>query len=201
MKTDLFQSCGHCWVFQICWQIEYSTFTASSFRIWNSSTGIQSPPLALFVVIVLTNPTHWVAYKEQQCISHSSQGCMSEMLSQQLGWGWRSSSGSPTANLLLRPHREKPREPVSGIFYNRVNPWGRLHPHDLWQSQSPASSQHHIMAFCFNIWTWGDVYIQTTTPSKECMLIPGLKTAKLQQSSCAPGTCLEGGTTPRNLRK
>ena len=30
----------HCLVFQICWHIEYSTFTASSFRIWNSSTGI-----------------------------------------------------------------------------------------------------------------------------------------------------------------
>ena len=40
---------GHCWVFQICWHIECSTFTASSFRIWNSSTGIPSPPLALFV--------------------------------------------------------------------------------------------------------------------------------------------------------
>ena len=40
MKTDLFQSCGHCWVFQICWHIECSTFTASSFRIWKSSTGI-----------------------------------------------------------------------------------------------------------------------------------------------------------------
>ena len=38
MKTDLFQSCGHCWVFQICWHIEFSTFIASSFRIWNSST-------------------------------------------------------------------------------------------------------------------------------------------------------------------
>ena len=49
MKTDLFQSCGHCWVFQICWHIECSTFTASSFRIWNSSTGILSPPWALFV--------------------------------------------------------------------------------------------------------------------------------------------------------
>ena len=31
MKTDLFQSCGHCWVFQICWHIEFSTFTPSSF--------------------------------------------------------------------------------------------------------------------------------------------------------------------------
>ena len=48
MKTDLFQSCGHRWVFQICWHIECSTFTASSFRIWNSSTEIPSPSLALF---------------------------------------------------------------------------------------------------------------------------------------------------------
>ena len=52
MKTDLFQSCGHCWVFQICWHSECSTFTASSFRIWNSSTGIPSPPLALLVVML-----------------------------------------------------------------------------------------------------------------------------------------------------
>ena len=52
MKTDLVQSCGHCWVFQICWHIECSTFTASSFRIWNSSTGIPSPPLAFFTVIL-----------------------------------------------------------------------------------------------------------------------------------------------------
>ena len=47
-----FQSHGHCWVFQICWHIECSTFTASSFRIWNSSIGIPSPPLALFIVML-----------------------------------------------------------------------------------------------------------------------------------------------------
>ena len=52
MKTDIFQSCSHCWVFQICWHIECNTFSASSFRIWNSSTGIPSPPLALFVVML-----------------------------------------------------------------------------------------------------------------------------------------------------
>ena len=51
-KTGLFQSCGHCWVFQTCWHIECSTFTASSFRIWNSSTGILSLPLALFIVML-----------------------------------------------------------------------------------------------------------------------------------------------------
>ena len=52
MKTDLFQSCDYCWVFQICWHIEFSTFTVSSFRIWNSSAGIPSPPLALFEVML-----------------------------------------------------------------------------------------------------------------------------------------------------
>ena len=79
MKTDLFQSCGHCWVFHICWHIECSTFTASSFRFWNTSTGIPSPPLALFVMMLskahLTShsrihhqvpelaqtPVHWVS--------------------------------------------------------------------------------------------------------------------------------------------
>ena len=47
-----FPVCGHCWVFQICWHIEGSTFAASSFRVWNSSTGIPSPSLALFVVML-----------------------------------------------------------------------------------------------------------------------------------------------------
>ena len=31
--TDLFQSCGHCRVFQMCLHIECSPFTASSLRI------------------------------------------------------------------------------------------------------------------------------------------------------------------------
>ena len=35
MKIDLFQSCGHWRAFQICWRIKCSTFTASSFSIWN----------------------------------------------------------------------------------------------------------------------------------------------------------------------
>ena len=52
MKTDLFQSCVHCWVFQICCHIECSIFTASSFRIWNSWTGIPPPPLALLIVML-----------------------------------------------------------------------------------------------------------------------------------------------------
>jgi len=38
--------------FPICWHIECSTFTASSFRIWNSSAGIPSPSLTLFIVML-----------------------------------------------------------------------------------------------------------------------------------------------------
>ena len=51
-ESWLFQSCGHCWVFQICRHIQFSTWIASSFRISNSSAGILSPLLGLFVGIV-----------------------------------------------------------------------------------------------------------------------------------------------------
>ena len=52
MKTDHFQSYSHCWVFPVRQHIECSSFTASSFRIWNSSTGIPSPPLSWFLVML-----------------------------------------------------------------------------------------------------------------------------------------------------
>ena len=38
--------------FPDCWHIECSTFTPSSFRNWDSSIGIPSPPLALFIVML-----------------------------------------------------------------------------------------------------------------------------------------------------
>ena len=52
-NTDLFQACGHCWVFQSCCHTESSTLTTSSFSIWNHSAGIPSSPLVLFVVMLL----------------------------------------------------------------------------------------------------------------------------------------------------
>ena len=52
MRIDFFQSCGHCWVFQICWHIECNTLTASSFRVLNSSTEIPLHPLVLFTVML-----------------------------------------------------------------------------------------------------------------------------------------------------
>ena len=52
MKIDLFQHCGHCWIFQIWGHSEWRTFITSSFRILNTSAGIPSPPLALLVVML-----------------------------------------------------------------------------------------------------------------------------------------------------
>ena len=52
VKIDFFQSCGHFWVFQICWHIECITLIASSFRILNSSTGIPLHPLALLIAVL-----------------------------------------------------------------------------------------------------------------------------------------------------
>ena len=95
MKTELFQSCGHCWVFQICWHIECSTFTASSFRIWNSSFGIPSPPLALFIVMLL----------KAHLTSHSRMsGCRWVITLSWLSGSWRSllySSSAYSCHLFL----------------------------------------------------------------------------------------------------
>ena len=68
-------------VFQICWHIEWSTLTASSFRILNSSAGIPSPPLALFVVML----------PEAHLISHSRMsGCRWVITPSWLSGLWRS---------------------------------------------------------------------------------------------------------------
>ena len=52
MRINLFQSCGHCWVFQICWHIGCTILMASSFRVLNSSTGIPSHPLAVVTAVL-----------------------------------------------------------------------------------------------------------------------------------------------------
>ena len=73
MKTDLFQSCGHCWVFQICWHIECTTLTALSFRTLNSSAGIPSPPLALFIVMI---PKSHLTLHSRCLALHLALGCL-----------------------------------------------------------------------------------------------------------------------------
>ena len=81
MKTDIFQSYAPCWVFQICWHIECSTFTASSFRIWSNSTGIPSPPLALFVVMIP---------KAHLNLHSRISGSRWVIIPSWLSWSWRS---------------------------------------------------------------------------------------------------------------
>ena len=51
MKTNFSRLVG-CWIFQICWHVECSTLAVSSVKIWNSSSGISSPPLDLFIVML-----------------------------------------------------------------------------------------------------------------------------------------------------
>ena len=75
MKTDLFQSCGHCWVFQMCWHIECSTvfliwifplITKTEMRSFNLSGKISLSCIfsCLFIHTVwrfwLWNQTAWV---------------------------------------------------------------------------------------------------------------------------------------------
>ena len=56
MRIDLFQSCGHCWVFQICWHNECKALMVSSFRDLNSSAGISLHPLALLTAVLPKTP-------------------------------------------------------------------------------------------------------------------------------------------------
>ena len=46
VKTDLFQSCGHCWVFQICWHIECSILGCILLAYWASLIAelVKNPP-------------------------------------------------------------------------------------------------------------------------------------------------------------
>ena len=52
MKTDISSPVATADFSKFAGIFECITFTASSFRIWNSSTGIPSPPLTLFVVML-----------------------------------------------------------------------------------------------------------------------------------------------------
>ena len=96
MRTDLFQYCGHCWVIQMCWHTECCTFTISSFRIWNSSTGIPSHLLALFIVML----------SKAHLTSHSRMsGSWWVMTPSWLSGSWRSFlySSSYSCHLFLIP--------------------------------------------------------------------------------------------------
>ena len=115
MKTDLFQSSGHCWVFQICWHIECSTFTASSFRIWNSSTGIPSPLLALFIVML--SKAHLTSYSRMS-------GSRWVITPSWLSWSWRSflySSSVYSCHLFIAVKRREVKSKREKERYKHLN--------------------------------------------------------------------------------
>ena len=67
MKTDLFHSCGHCRVFQICWHIECSTLTCVKVKVKGKS---------LSCVQLLATP--WtVAQQAPPSMGFSRQECWS----------------------------------------------------------------------------------------------------------------------------
>ena len=121
MIIDLFQSCGHYWVFQICWHVECNTLTVSTFSIWNSSAQIPSPSLALFVVML----------PKAHLTSHSrTSGSRWVITSLWLSGSWRSffySSSVFSCHLFLIS--EKAMAPHSSILAWKI-PWmeepGRL---------------------------------------------------------------------------
>ena len=109
MKTDPFQLCRHWCIFQICCHIECSTFTASFFRIWNSSTGIPSPPLALFIVLL----------SNVHLTSHSRMSGFRWMITP----SWLSEWMKSLSRVRLFANSWPPSSSVHGILQARILEW------------------------------------------------------------------------------
>ena len=90
MKTDFFQSCSHCRVFQICWHIECSTLTASCIRTensycqWKKDVQIESCEWS-FIWGKLRTAAQEAA--SQIALRDCSKGAVGE--SQYIRFGWR----------------------------------------------------------------------------------------------------------------
>ena len=102
-------------VFQICWHIDYSTFTASSFRIWKSSTGILSPPLAFFVVMLskahLTSHS-WMSGSRSVGVEYKSRKSRDTWDNRQ-SWPWSTKWSRAKANRVLpREHTGHGKHPL-----------------------------------------------------------------------------------------
>ena len=126
MKTDLFQFFSHCWVFQICWHIEYSTFTASSFR----SHRIRSDQISRSVVSDSLQPhesqhsrppcpsptpgVHWDSRPSSHITSWQIDG---ETVRDFIFWGFKITSDGDCSHeikrhLLLGRSYDQPREHI-----------------------------------------------------------------------------------------
>ena len=116
MKTGIFQSCGHCWVFQICWHIECSSLTTSSFRIWNSLTGIPSHPLALFIVML--SKTHLTSHSRMS----GSRSVITPLWLSGSWWSFLYSSSVYSCHLFL----------ISSASVRSIPSWSFIQPIFAW---------------------------------------------------------------------
>ena len=120
--------------FQICWHIEWSIFTESSFRIWNSSTGIPSPPLALFVVML--SKAHLTSHSKM-----SGSGWVITLL--WLSGSWRSflySSSVHSCHLFLISSSS-----VDDVGQGKFNRFSSI----IWQSSIYSINNKTIPGFWF----------------------------------------------------
>ena len=162
---DLSQSCGHCRVFQNCWLIECSTWTASSFRIWNSSPGIPSPPLALFRVMLpkahLTSHSRMSGSRWMSTLLSLSESLKAFLYSSSVyschlflissasvvvaAAATNSLQSCPTLcnSIDSRP----PGSPVPGILQARTLEWVAISFSNAWKGKVKVKSLSHIQLF------------------------------------------------------
>ena len=107
MKTDLFQSCGHCWVFQICWHVECSTLTAYKQKMKDN-----------FIFIVYTAFSNVSEFLFQSCIRHFAAAAK---LLQSCPTLWDPTDGSP------------PGPAVPGILQARTLEWVAISSSNAWK--------------------------------------------------------------------
>ena len=89
MRTDLFQSCGHWMVFQICCHNECKTLMAFFFRDLNSLAGISSCPLALLIAVLKVHLPSYSRMSGSRWLSYSIYYQMPELLTVKVKEAWR----------------------------------------------------------------------------------------------------------------
>ena len=152
MKTDLLQSCGHCWVFQICWHIECSTFTASSFRIWNSLlhtdfsfdfTSVFSPYFISSLISLFSAYYHVIPFVSCFKIYLSELVIHIKTL-----WAWGA--------LLTRVHLEHLEKlawihlsPKANVFESKISSLR------FWIILTYSTNLHFIECVTCSLWVWG----------------------------------------------
>ena len=158
MKTDLFQSYGHCWVFQICWHIEYSTFTASSFRIWNSSIlAIVAEKAMEPTPVLLPGKSHG----QRSLVGCSPWGCYEPDTTERLHFHFSlSCTGEGNGNPLQYSCLENPRD--RGAWWAAVHgvtqSWTHLKQLSSTSSYSRLNNVHSMISspnfwkVCYIIW-------------------------------------------------